>query len=263
MRSTSGLHVTVWGAGEPAVFVHGSFGWGTETWREQKLLADAYRLLLVDRRGFGESPPDGRVDFEHDATDIAQLLADGAHLVGHSYGGVVALLAAARRPDSVRSLAVIEPPAFGIARGVPGVETLIERIDAHFAAGQGLTEEEFLDRFLRAWGLDPRPAPRLAPAARRSVRASMTERPPWEAELPLATLAAARIPMLVCQGGWDMVPEEARRVAGAAFAAVVDILVERLAAERAVFPGAAHQPQTLGEPFNRRLEAFWRASDPA
>ena len=258
------LHVTTCGTGDRAVLVHGSMSFGELGFAEQRPLAERWRLELVDRRGFGRSPDrDAAVDFDADAAELAALLDEPAHLLGHSYGGIVCLLAAANRPAAVRSLAVIEPPAFGIARGVPAVETLIERIDAHFAAGQGLTEEEFLDRFLRAWGLDPRPAPRLAPAARRSVRASMTERPPWEAELPLATLAAARIPMLVCQGGWDMVPEEARRVAGAAFAAVVDILVERLAAERAVFPGAAHQPQTLGEPFNRRLEAFWGASDPA
>ena len=101
MRTTAGVHVTVWGDGEPAVFVHGSFGWGEETWREQRPLAEQYRLLLIDRRGFGASPPDGRVDFDRDADDVAELLEDGAHLVGHSYGGVVSLVAAARRPESV------------------------------------------------------------------------------------------------------------------------------------------------------------------
>jgi pimeloyl-ACP methyl ester carboxylesterase len=118
MRTASGVHVTVWGDGEPAVFVHGSFGWGKETWKQQRPLADHYRLLLVDRRGFGASPANGRVDFERDAEDVAELLGDGAHLVGHSYGGVVSLLAAGRRPGVVRSLTLIEPPAFGVARGI-------------------------------------------------------------------------------------------------------------------------------------------------
>ena len=71
MRTATGLHVTVWGEGEPAVFVHGSFGWGEETWAKQRPLADSYRLLLVDRRGFGGSPPDGFVDFDRDADDVA------------------------------------------------------------------------------------------------------------------------------------------------------------------------------------------------
>ena len=94
MSDAASLNVTVWGEGDAAVFVHGSFGWGEETWREQRPLAEHYRLLLVDRRGFGASPANGRVDFERDAHDVAEVLAGGAHLVGHSYGGVVSLLAA-------------------------------------------------------------------------------------------------------------------------------------------------------------------------
>ena len=107
MRTATGVHVTVWGEGEPAVLVHGSFGWGEETWREQRPLADHYRLLLIDRRGFGASPANERVDFERDAEDVADLLEDGAHLVGHSYGGVASLVAAVRRPEAIRSLTVI------------------------------------------------------------------------------------------------------------------------------------------------------------
>ena len=56
-------------------------------------------------------------------------------------------------------------------------------------------------------------------------------------------------------------PKPARAIAGRAFVAVCDLVVERLGAELAVFPGAAHQPQLLGEPFNRRLAAFWHAAD--
>jgi pimeloyl-ACP methyl ester carboxylesterase len=92
----------------------------------------------------------------------------------------------------------------------------------------------------------------------------MTERMPWEAEMPLDALAAASFPVLVARGAWDAVEPAARELAGAAFAAVCDVLVARLGAELAVFPGAAHQPQLLGRPFNDRVEAFWReASEPA
>jgi pimeloyl-ACP methyl ester carboxylesterase len=44
--------------------------------------------------GFAASPPLARGDFEAEAPLIAELLGDGAHLVGHSYGAVIALLAA-------------------------------------------------------------------------------------------------------------------------------------------------------------------------
>jgi hypothetical protein len=47
------FHMEVWGDGVPALFVQGSFGWGLETFPEQRALADQYQVVLVDRRGFG------------------------------------------------------------------------------------------------------------------------------------------------------------------------------------------------------------------
>jgi pimeloyl-ACP methyl ester carboxylesterase len=251
--TTRGVHVTVWGDGEPAVLVHGSFGWGTETWREQRPLADHYKLLLLDRRGFGASPPDGRVDFDRDADDVTDLLGDGAHVVGHSYGGVVSLLAAARRPDAVRSLVLIEPPAFGIARGNDAVEELIGNISA--ATQETSDPAEYRAAFLRGFGF-PGATTALSGAALEAARASMTERPPWEAQIPLDELERARMPVLLVQGDWCPAPDTARSLAGAAFRAVCDVLDERLHAQRAVFP-AAHNPQKLGKMFNDRVRAFW------
>jgi hypothetical protein len=93
------------------------------------------------------------------------------------------------------------------------------------------------------------------------VRRSVGERSPHQAEIPFAALAAARFPVLVARGAWDAVPAPAREVGGHAFIAVCDVVAERLDAEEAVFPGAAHQPQLSGEPFNRRVAEFWRAAD--
>jgi pimeloyl-ACP methyl ester carboxylesterase len=251
--TTRGVHVTVWGDGEPAVLVHGSFGWGTETWRQQRPLADDYKLLLLDRRGFGASPADGRVDFDRDADDVTDLLGDGAHVVGHSYGGVVSLLAAARRPDAVRSLVLIEPPAFGIARGNDAVEELIGNISS--ATEEASDPAEYRAAFLRGFGFAG-VTTALSGAALEAARASMTERPPWEAQIPLDELERARVPVLLVQGDWCPAPDTARSLAGAAFRAVCDVLDERLHAQRAVFP-AAHNPQKLGKLFNERVRAFW------
>jgi pimeloyl-ACP methyl ester carboxylesterase len=251
-----GPQVTVWGDGEPAVFVHGSFGWAEETWREQRPLAETYRLVLVDRRGFGASPADGRVDFERDAEDVAELLGAGAHLVGHSYGGVVSLLTAALRPDAVRSLTVIEPPALALARGDPTVERLIRDISA--AAEESNDPSEYRARFLRAFGFPAEPVP-LEGTELRAAQSSLTERPPWEAEIPLDVLADAGLRVLVVRGDWCPAPDSARKRAGAAFHVVCDALEDRLGAERAVFP-AAHGPQRLGALFNERLRAFWEGA---
>jgi pimeloyl-ACP methyl ester carboxylesterase len=256
VRTAAGVHVTVWGDGEPAVFVHGSFGWGEETWREQRPLADHYRLLLIDRRGFGQSPADGRVDFARDAEDVAELLEDGAHLVGHSYGGVVSLLAAARRPGAVRSLTLIEPPAFGVARGVEPVEEMIRNISA--AAASTEDPAEYRAAFLRGFGF-PAGSTALDGAPLEAARSSMTERPPWEAEIPLDELAQSGLPVLLIQGDWCPAPDTARSLAGEAFRAVCDVLDRRLNAKRAIFP-ATHNAQKLGKPFNDQLRLFWEAA---
>jgi pimeloyl-ACP methyl ester carboxylesterase len=256
VRTASGVHVTVWGDGEPAIFVHGSFGWGTETWQEQRPLADHYRLLLVDRRGFGDSPPDGRVDFERDSQDVAEIVGEGAHLVGHSYGGVVSLLAAGRRPEAIRSLTLIEPPALGVARGNPAVEELIRKVGE--AGAEASDPSDYRMRFLHGFGFPAEPVA-LEGTALEAARASMTERPPWEAEIPLDRLAQAGLRVLLVQGDWCPAPDSARALAGAAFRAVCDVLNDRLNADRAIFP-AAHNAQRLGRVFNERLQAFWEAA---
>jgi pimeloyl-ACP methyl ester carboxylesterase len=251
---TTSLNVTVWGKGEPAVLVHGSFGWGTETWEKQRPLAASYKLTLVDRRGFGGTPASGRVDFERDADDVADLLESGVHLVGHSYGGVVALLAAARRRDAVRSLTVVEPPALGLARGVPAVEGFIAGIDE--AIDGAADPSDYRVRFLHGFGLPAKPQ-ELTGLRLEAARSSWHERSPSEAQIPLDELRG--IPTLVVRGDWSSAAPRARELGAAAMHAVCDVLERELGAESATLP-ATHNPQFLGQPFNETLRAFWETS---
>lgn len=234
--------------GPTVVLVHGSGrpGWGA--WAAQRPLTDRYQLVVPHRSGYPPNPPVEHIDFDLQADETAQLLEPGTHLVGHSYGGVVSLLAAARAPERVVSLTVIEPPAFGVARGIPAVETLIERLTPNFAEADD--PREFLVAFLRTVGSSSIPPDPLPPAAEASIRAGMVERLPWEAEIPFEALTAAPFPVLVVSGAHHP-----------AFDAVCDVLEQRVGAERAVIPGAGHSVQRTGEPFNRRLTEFIDAAE--
>ncbi|MFK0250495.1 alpha/beta fold hydrolase [Amycolatopsis azurea] len=89
------LHAHQWGSGPRVVLVHGVLLGGREAWRAQRPLTERWTLLAPERLGHGKSP-DGVQDFEVDAGLIAeQVLDEPAHLVGLSYGAIVAMLAAA------------------------------------------------------------------------------------------------------------------------------------------------------------------------
>jgi pimeloyl-ACP methyl ester carboxylesterase len=254
VSDTPALNVTVWGEGEPAVFVHGSFGWGEETWRAQRPLAAQYRLVLVDRRGFGGSPANGRVDFERDARDVAELLDDGTHLVGHSYGGVVSLLAAGLRPDAVRSLTVIEPPALSLLGDDLAAVDFSNGVQK--AMAEATDPSDYRARFLRNFGF-PAPDVVLEGSALEAARASWHERNPGEAVIPFDKLRD--IPALVVRGDWGKAPPLARERGAAIFHAICNVIERRLQAESATFP-AAHRPQELGKTFNDTLRAFWETA---
>jgi pimeloyl-ACP methyl ester carboxylesterase len=225
------------------LFVHGSVVNADLTWSAQKPLADRFEMVAPNRRGFPPGPDVERVDFEDEAVWLEQFLEPRTHVVGHSYGGVIALLAAARRPERLRSLTVIEPPAFGVARGIPAADEFTARIEEHWARGPR-DPAEFLRGFLALVGSSTPPGD-FTPDLLQGARTLMVERSPAEAELPLDDLARAPFPKLVVSGGHSP-----------AFEAVCDVLEKGLDAERVILPGAGHSVQRLGEPFNDALENF-------
>jgi pimeloyl-ACP methyl ester carboxylesterase len=230
-----------------AVLIHGSVGNADSAWGPVRPLGDRFELVTPNRGGYPPNPPLERIDFDRQADELAPLLEEGAHLVGHSYGGVIALLIAARHPEAVRSLAVSEPPAFAIARGNPEVDDLVEQLDVHFRDGPR-DPRAFAEGFMRIVGTVATLPDELPPEVVRGIRALQAERPPWEAEIPLGELDVAPFPKLVISGAHS-----------AAFDAVCDVLEDRLGAERAVLPGAGHGlARAPGYP--ERLEAFWRAA---
>lgn len=244
------LHVDRHGSGPSVVLVHGSVLGGYFTWPGQLPLAERFELIVPDRRGFGKSPGD-RADWERDAQDIAELLGDGAHLVGLSYGGVGSLLAAAARPEAVRSLTVIEPPASSAVASNPDVIAWRERVE-EIRDDPDLTARDRLAAFLDAIGVDvPLPDP-LPEPLERGVALMRTDRSPAEAQIPMDALAATPFPKLVVSGGHM-----------AAWEAICDGLAEGIGAEREIIRGNGHEVQRLGEPVNEVLEAIFIAGEAA
>ena len=219
------------------VLLHGSVTNAALTWRKQQALAAAYELVTPDRPGFPPGPPVARVDFEAEVPWLASLVRPGDHLVGQSYGGVIALLAAPRLP--LASLTVIEPPAFGVARGDPAVERWLEQASA-------LPRDDprtYVEAFLAHVGAPLRLPDPLPPSLQQGAEAFLTERWPSEAVIPLAPLP---YPVLGVTGDHE-----------SAFEAVGDVLERELQAERLVLRGAGHAVQNA-RGFNDRLLEFLR-----
>jgi pimeloyl-ACP methyl ester carboxylesterase len=109
------IHVEEHPGSAPAtVWLHHGVGTAAAWHAFLPTAAAGRRALAYDRRGFGASGRDrdlGAEMFDEDAADLADLLRDRdaapAHLVGHSDGGTVALLCAARHPDLVLSVATV------------------------------------------------------------------------------------------------------------------------------------------------------------
>ncbi len=242
------LHVEVWGEGTPVVLVHGSLATGAEEWEAQRPLAEqGFRLLVPDRRGYGKSPAAVGEDYLVDAEDVLDLMGDGAHLVGHSYGGLSVMFAAARRPEATRSLTVLEPGALDLGQDHPAARELTESVrDIWY---RDLPDEEWVVRFLEAVGSDPSEFPPeflelalpLTPLIRRA-------RPIFGVDLPLEELARASFPKLVVSGGHS-----------AGFDALCDDLAERVGGQRLEVAGAGHEIQFTGEPINAVLLDLWRS----
>ena len=113
-----GLHsVQVGEAGPHVVFLHGLFGQGKNWTSIAKVLADSYRVLLVDLPNHGRSAWTERVSYPEVASAVGDLIdarrtEDGSRapvaVVGHSMGGKVAMAIALLRPALVERLCVVD-----------------------------------------------------------------------------------------------------------------------------------------------------------
>lgn len=136
------------------VLIHGSLDRSAGMARVARALASRAAVLRYDRRGYGRSwPHAGPFSLVHQVDDLERCLAGrSAVLIGHSYGGNIALAAAERLGDQILGVSTYETPLSwldwwpGDSAGAIGV-----------AAGPEMAAERFLVRLVgeKVWGALP------------------------------------------------------------------------------------------------------------
>lgn len=158
------LYYEVAGEGPPLILVHGGFG-DRRMWDQQfQTLADNFRVVRYDHRGFGGSPAPGKAYSPVD--DLLRLMDHlqirRAHLVGNSMGGALVLDFALLHPERVSRAVVVSSGA----NGYPYTDKEVESVTFVFKAAQ----EEGLERAAWLWlqhpmvtvaSTDPDVAPKL------------------------------------------------------------------------------------------------------
>ena len=237
------LHVKTIGQGSRVVLVHG--GMGYPSWKRQEELSENFQLEIVIRPGYPPNPPEATLDFENDANLVANQLGKGAHLVGHSYGAVICLLAASLRPEAIFSLTVSEPPCFSVARGHKEVENFVaalEQLHTSNIQDPRLFIQAFMEIVAEGKAQFPDPLP---PELQQLIEALMVERSPVEAQIPLVKLRDTYFPKLIVSGA-ESPP---------AHITVCKVLERELGAQHVVLPNTDHMIMHSPD-FNRVLHEF-------
>jgi len=202
------------GDGPTLVLVHSS-GLNHRQWSPLRLALRATpRLLVPDLPGYGKSMPwEAAASFTMD-DDVAAVSAvieqaeQPVLLVGHSYGGYLAMRAALRAPERVSAILIHEPVIWGVFYGLADEEKIreIERANADglFLSEEHGGKERWWRRFIEIWGgegaWDALPIERreaflaVGPKVFAEVRALLLDRTPVE------TWAQLKMPMVVTVG---------------------------------------------------------------
>jgi pimeloyl-ACP methyl ester carboxylesterase len=146
------LHAVRHGADLPVdfVLVHGLAS-AASMWAGvgEALAARGHGSIAVDLRGHGLSPkPDDGYDFDTVVADLVPFLVDRPVLVGQSYGGNVAVAAAARHPELVRSIVCIDGGAIDLTARFDSLEDALVAMRPPYERFEGTRREDH-ERLLR------------------------------------------------------------------------------------------------------------------
>ena len=240
------------GSGPAVVFLHGGF-LDRRAWDPQMAaFAKQFRVIRYDIRPFGESStPKEAYNIPEDLVRLLDhLKVDRAHVIGHSFGGGVALDFALQQPDRVSSLTLVATAPGGF---VPPQEEL-KQISAIFAA-----VKEGDDAVVKAWLDHPmwsvaRTRPALVKEIETITRRNLAPfRLPFAPYIPMKPaaidrLSEVKVPTLVILGDRDML----------SIKQAAEVLTKGIqGAQLKIVPGADHAlPLGWADEFNAAVLGF-------
>jgi len=219
------------------LFFSGIDGGGDSQWPVQAdgLASSDRRLIFVDPNTLEGGPA------EHAAHGLGLTPGD-VHILGHSYGGITASLAADKAGPRIKSLTLFEPACMAISTDRPATKALLaDMIPAlDQALREGISDAELAIRMFDIKGQEADPDdPNLA-----QVGANFRAWGPMWTH-PVDVSVYGRVPTLVVTGGWDVhFDEYADVIAGAG-------------ARHVVLTGFGHRPQDHPGA-NDLIEGHWR-----
>jgi pimeloyl-ACP methyl ester carboxylesterase len=254
-----GLYYEFDGQGPPLIFVHGSWGDANNWALVVPELSKSFRVVTYDRRGHSRSSGTGTR--EDDVDDLAALIEHldmaPAIVAGNSFGAIVTLQLATKRPELFRALIAHEPPLFDLLEADPQTKPLFssvtERIDGVADVLRAGDAERGAKLFMEtiafgpgAWDVLPEPV-RETFVRNASTWLDEMSDPGW-ASIDLDALGKFSALTLLSEGN-QSTPE---------FPPVVARLLAAMpAAEHRILEGAGHVPQsTHPDLYIETLKAF-------
>ena len=249
------------GAGPAVVCLHANAS-SSGQWRAlMELLAPRFRVLAADSYGAGKSPPPppGGARLKDEVHLLEPVLARAGErfsLVGHSYGGAVALVAATMLPERIHVRALYEPTLFALVEAespppndVDGIRNAVASAVAALGAGDPAAAARF---FIDFW-MGPSSFDRMPERNREVIAQAIAQVAGWKRALleeptPLSACAALQCPVLLLTGSAS--PLSSRAVARKLASSLPNV-------EAVELEGLGHMaPVTHPERVNARIVQF-------
>jgi pimeloyl-ACP methyl ester carboxylesterase len=198
---------------ETVVLLHSSASSGAQ-WRAlAERLRGSYRVVAPDLYGYGGAPqwpgrgPFTLADEAWRVHGVLEGIGEPAHLVGHSYGGAVALRVARTRPGALLSLTLIEPVSFHLLSDRREIAAVADKVARALANGDysgGMAA--FVDYWSGPGSWDALPAGRRDPMAARLGKVALDFNAAFgERALP-GEYRRVGVPTLLIQGARSPAP---------------------------------------------------------